>query len=83
MTLPQGGSYSKGIYYVNCLCAIQILLGRDNDPSLGGVLYARGSYSKGGSYMPINTVLQSIATYHRYATSPPHEVIMPSPRPYY
>jgi hypothetical protein len=26
------------------------------EPSFGGVLYARGSYSEGGSYMPINTV---------------------------
>ena len=34
------------------LCAIQILLGRVSDPPLGGVLYARGYYSEGGSYMP-------------------------------
>ena len=24
---------------------------------LGGVLYARGTYSEGGTYMPINTVV--------------------------
>jgi hypothetical protein len=30
------------------LCAIQILLGRDNDPLLGGILYARGLIAKGG-----------------------------------
>jgi hypothetical protein len=29
---------------------------RDSDPPLGGVLYARGSYSEGGSYMPDYTV---------------------------
>jgi hypothetical protein len=30
---------------------------RDNDPLLGGVLYARGSYSEGGSYMPVDPVM--------------------------
>jgi hypothetical protein len=30
---------------------------RDSDPLLGGVLYAGGSYTKGGSYMPDYTVL--------------------------
>ena len=29
---------------------------RDSNPPLGGVLYARGSYTKGGSYMPVYTV---------------------------
>jgi hypothetical protein len=29
---------------------------RDSDPLLGGVLYAGGSYSEGGSYMLVNTV---------------------------
>jgi hypothetical protein len=29
---------------------------RDSNPPLGGVLYARGSYSEGGSYMPVDTV---------------------------
>jgi hypothetical protein len=29
---------------------------RDSNPPLGGVLYAGGSYTKGGSYMPVNTV---------------------------
>jgi hypothetical protein len=27
-----------------------------SDALLGGVLYARGSYSEGGSYMPVDTV---------------------------
>jgi hypothetical protein len=30
---------------------------RDSDPLLGGVLYAGGSYSEGGSYMPVYTVV--------------------------
>jgi hypothetical protein len=30
--------HRKGIYYVDGLCALQILLGRDSDPSLGGDL---------------------------------------------
>ena len=29
---------------------------RDSNPPLGGVLYAGGSYTKGGSYMPVDTV---------------------------
>jgi hypothetical protein len=29
---------------------------RDSDPLLGGVLYAGGSYSEGGSYMLVDTV---------------------------
>jgi hypothetical protein len=33
---------------------------RDSDPPLGGVLYAGGSYSEGGSYMLVYTVLQNI-----------------------
>jgi hypothetical protein len=32
---------------------------RDSDPPLGGVLYAGGSYSEGGSYMPVYTVVGS------------------------
>jgi hypothetical protein len=28
----------------------------NSDALLGGVLYARGSYSEGGSYMPVDTV---------------------------
>jgi hypothetical protein len=46
----QEGAYSKGIYYVDGLCAIQILLGRDSDPSPRGGLYkyARAAYRKGG-----------------------------------
>jgi hypothetical protein len=59
MTLSRRGII-KGIYYVDCLCAIQILLGRDNEPLLGGVLYARGSYSEGGSYMLVYTVLPDL-----------------------
>ena len=39
MTLSKGGLIAKGIYYIDGLCAIQMLLGRDSDPSLGGVLY--------------------------------------------
>jgi hypothetical protein len=30
------------------------------EPSFEGVLYARGSYSRGASYMPINTVCELI-----------------------
>jgi hypothetical protein len=37
-----GGYYSKEIYYVDGLRAIQILLGRVGDPPLVGVLYQRG-----------------------------------------
>ena len=33
---------------------------RDSDPPLGGVLYAGGYYTKGGYYMPVNTVLISL-----------------------
>jgi hypothetical protein len=57
-----GGYYSKEIYYVDGLCAIQILLGRVGDPPLVGVLYAGGYYIKGryyikgGYYMPVYTV---------------------------
>ena len=36
MTLSRGGIIEKGIYYVDGLCAIQILLGRDSDPLPGG-----------------------------------------------
>ena len=36
MTLSKGGLIAKGIYYIDGLCAIQMLLGRDSDPSLGG-----------------------------------------------
>jgi hypothetical protein len=41
--LGRGGglrSIEKGIYYVDGLCAIQILLGRVYDPLLRGGLYA-------------------------------------------
>ena len=34
----KGGTIEKGIYYVDGLCTIQILLGRVSDPPLGGVL---------------------------------------------
>ena len=49
-----GGAYGKGIYYVDGLCAIQILLGRDSDPPLGE------AYSEGGAYRLVNTVLGEI-----------------------
>ena len=29
---------------------------QDSDPLQGGCLYARGAYSEGGAYMPVNTV---------------------------
>jgi hypothetical protein len=35
---------------------------RDSDPLLGGVLYAGGSYSEGGSYMLVDTVLKALDT---------------------
>jgi hypothetical protein len=38
MTLSKVGLIEMGIYYVDGLCAIQILLGRDSDPSPGGDL---------------------------------------------
>ena len=46
MTLSRGRLIEKGIYYVDGLCAIQILLGRDSDPLLGGGLYA-SKYGRG------------------------------------
>jgi hypothetical protein len=52
------GAYSKGIYYVDGLCAIQMLLGRDSDPSPGGGLYATGLIAKGGGGgVPVDTVV--------------------------
>ena len=38
MPLLEGGLIEKGIYHVDSLCAIQILLGRVGDPPLGGGL---------------------------------------------
>jgi hypothetical protein len=35
---------------------------RDSDPPLGGDLYARGTYIKGGTYMLVNTVHATIDT---------------------
>jgi hypothetical protein len=56
-----GGTYSKGIYYVDGLCAIQILLGRDSDPSPGGDLYAGGLVGKWDLYASrCGTLLSSL-----------------------
>jgi hypothetical protein len=45
----RAGTIEKGIYDVDGLYALPNLLGRDSDPSKGGVLYAGGSYSEGQS----------------------------------
>jgi hypothetical protein len=41
----------------------QILLGRDNNPLLGGGLYAGGAYSEGGTYMLVNTVVGTLVVH--------------------
>jgi hypothetical protein len=46
-----GGLIERGIYYVDSLCAIQILLGQVYDPPLAG-----GGPGKGGAYMLVYTV---------------------------
>jgi hypothetical protein len=51
----RGGTIAKVFAMVDGLCAIQI--GFYSDPPLGGVLYAGGSYSEGGSYMLVDTVM--------------------------
>jgi hypothetical protein len=43
-SLGGGGLIEKGIYYVDGLCAIQILLGRVYDTPLRGELIAKGAY---------------------------------------
>jgi hypothetical protein len=59
------GLIEKGIYYVDGLCAIQILLGRDSDPLPGGDLYARGTCGEAGTYMLVDTVgVGSINPHH-------------------
>jgi hypothetical protein len=43
-----GGTIEKGIYYVDGLCAIQILLGRISDTPLAGYYKPGGLIPKGG-----------------------------------
>ena len=50
-----GGTIEKGIYYVDGLCAIHILLGRISDTPLAGY-YKPGGLIPKGFYMPLLSI---------------------------
>jgi hypothetical protein len=68
MLLLEGGLIQKGIYYVDGLCAIQVLLGRVGDPLL------RRAYKPGGG-LPYNLAYKPPLQYKSpwFISPPPGE----------